>query len=310
VSSRIEQLASPRILAGQPGDIFVYPYVNGALLTGTPTSLTVAVTDEAGASVVASTTATWDATNKRLTFTLSAAQNPRPRVLLATWGFTAHASDGGATYSLSTVHEAVGELLFTEAEARVYDNSALTSTATYPTDTLLRMRDQVHDAFEDIIGVGIGARGVREVCDGDGTQRLDLRRQPLLRVRAVSERQSGTQTWTAYDASALADILLLGDGSLWRETLGGFTWGRQNVAVEYEHGLSPIPLDLRRAALRLTRNLLVPSNLSDRALAETNQLGTFRMAVAGLRDGAWFGIPPVDSVLQFYRDRFNVPTVR
>jgi hypothetical protein len=32
--------------------------------------------------------------------------------------------------------------------------------------------------------------------------------------------------------------------------------------------------------------------------------------VAGLRDGAWFGIPPVDSVLQFYRDRFNVPTVR
>lgn len=307
---RIEQLASPRILAGAPGDIYMYPYVTGALLTGTPTSLTVAVADEAGNVVVASTAATWDSTNKRLTLALTAAQNDLPKVLTATWGFTAHATDGGGVYSLVTKHEAVGELLFSELEARAYDNSALSNTTTYPADGLLRLRDQVTDSFEDIVGIGLGARYERDVLDGEGRPALMLSRTGVLTLRSVAERTAGSATFTAYSAPNLADILVYPHGRLERETLGSFANGRRNVAVVYEHGLSPIPLDLRRAGLRILRNLAIPTNASDRMLSQTTQLGVERLAVAGLREGAWFGIPPVDSVLQFYRDRYNVPTVR
>lgn len=302
--ARIEQLSSPRIVAGQPGDIYLYPYSDGALLTGTPTSLAIDIVDEAGTAIVTAGTPTWDGTNKRLTFALTTVQNPRPRVLRATWQFTT----GGNAYAMEAVHEAVGELLFSEAEARAYDKAALASTTTYPADTLLRTRDQVHDAFEDIVGAGLGARGVREVADGSGKTTMMLERTAVQRVRSVSTRSGAT--WTAFSSDELADIVVDPWGPIERETRGAFPSGRRNVAVEYEHGLSPIPLDLRQAGLRLTRNLLVSSNLSDRALAETNQLGTFRIAVAGLREGAWFGIPPVDSVLQFYRDRYRVPTMR
>ncbi len=45
-------------------------------------------------------------------------------------------------------------------------------------------------------------------------------------------------------------------------------------------------------------------------MSEMNQLGTFQMAVAGLPDDTWFGIPPVDAVLKAYRRRFGAPTVR
>lgn len=296
---RIEDLAGPRILAGVAGELAVTVYSDGA--TGTVTSPSVAVVDAAGETVSMGTVSVSDG---RITAVIPAASNDRPRVLRATWSFTM----GAEIHELRTVHETVGELLFSEAEARVFDNAALNSP-TYPPDTLLRMRDQVHDAFEDVIGAGLGTRYAREEVDGTGGPELDLRHRPA-RVVSVRERAFGTQTWTAYSPDDIADILILPSGAIRRESRGHFAAGRRNVAVEYEHGLSPIPLDLRRAALRLTRNLLVPSNLSDRALAETNQLGTFRIAVAGLRDGAWFGIPPVDSVLQFYRDRYRVPTVR
>jgi hypothetical protein len=48
----------------------------------------------------------------------------------------------------------------------------------------------------------------------------------------------------------------------------------------------------------------VPSNLDPRATAQVNELGSFRLAVAGGRIGGernWYGIPEVDRVLNTYR---------
>jgi hypothetical protein len=297
---RIEELAGPRLLAGVAGEIAVTIYSDGT--PGTVTSPVVSVVDAAGETVPMGTVAV---TSGRITAQLPAASNDRPKVLTATWTFTMNT----ASHEVTTVHETAGGLLFSEAEARAYENGAMPSSA-YPADTLLRARDQVHDAFEDIIGVGLGVRSVREVVDGPGSVELELRRMPIRRVVSVRERTFGTQAWTAYNNAAIADILVLPDGAIRRESLGSFTRGRQNIAVEYEHGLYPIPLDLRQAGLRVTRNVLVRSNANDRLMSATTQVGTERFAVAGLRDGAWFGIPPVDSVLQFYRDRYRVPTVR
>jgi hypothetical protein len=167
----------------------------------------------------------------------------------------------------------------------------------------------VTDSIEDVIGVALGLRGARDVLDGSGTVTLELRRWPVKRVRAISIRTAGTQTWTAYTSDELTGVLVERHGLIERETLGAFASGRRNVAVTYEHGLQPIPLDLREAGLRAARSLLVPSNIPDRALFQTTELGQIRLAVADSERMHWFGIPTVDAVLQRYRAKYRIPGV-
>ena len=147
-----------------------------------------------------------------------------------------------------------------------------------------------------------GARYGRQVLDGTGRAEIALVARDVSAVRTVSERASGSATLTAYSLGELADVLVYPDGRLVRETLGTFASGRRNVVVEFEHGVAPIPLEIREAALRLLRDQIVPSNLPDRATSQSNEFGAFSLATAGMR-GAWFGIPRVDSVLDRYRRR-------
>ncbi len=290
MTARAEELAQPRILAGVAGDLEIVLTSDGALTDPTSTA-TCAVTDEAGDAVASGAAAIVGTTSGKLRFSLTAAQNANPKRLIATWTFTL-----GTAMTMTSRHETVGEVLFTENEARTFDNSALANTTTYPQATLLRGRDLIQDAFERILGWSMGTRYEREVVDGPGTSELWMDRRELTAVRSVKERTRGTSTWTAYSAADLADILVYRDGRLLRETLGSFAYGKRNVAIEYEHGRRPIPLDLRRAALRLLRHQLVKSNLDDRALSQSGEFGTFSLATPGMR-GAWFGIPQVDSVL-------------
>ena len=60
----------------------------------------------------------------------------------------------------------------------------------------------------------------------------------------------------------------------------------------------------QRQALRLLLNQVFPSNLSDRALSETNSMGTFRLAAPDpTRWGRWTGLPEVDSALAEYAEK-------
>jgi hypothetical protein len=114
-------------------------------------------------------------------------------------------------------------------------------------------------------------------------------------IRAVATRAAGGAVWTAFTAGELAALLTWPNGRLVRE---GAAWpsGRRNIRVEYEHGADPIPLELKRAAMTLLAENLKVSDLPERATAQTSELGTFQLAVAGRR-GEWFGLPSVDSVL-------------
>jgi hypothetical protein len=61
--------------------------------------------------------------------------------------------------------------------------------------------------------------------------------------------------------------------------------------VTYTHGYATPPAAIKRAALILAVNDLAGSNISDRATQQTDQNGTFNLAVPGWRDGQWYGLP-------------------
>lgn len=299
MTARTEQLSSPRILAGVPGQIEVLVYQDGDLVD--PEAMpapSVTVRDAAGATVASGEANIVGGDSGRLTFTLTAAQNARPALLTATWTMTI----GATEYVIQTTHETVGELLFTLAEARAFDEAALSDASNYPTDTILRGRDLILDAFTQICGFTFGTRYARDVLDGSGCAEIEVREQKVTAVRSIAERTVGSQTFTAYSVDDLADVLVYPTGRLIRETRGSFLTGRRNVAVEYEHGAAPIPLEIREAALRLMRDKLVSSALPDRATSQASEFGAFSLSTAG-KSGAWFGIPRVDAVLDRLRRR-------
>jgi hypothetical protein len=192
----------------------------------------------------------------------------------------------------------VGDVLFTLAEARAYDGGALANSATYPDADILAARDRIADAFAEICGVTFGARYAREVLDGDGSESVRVSSHRALAVRSIRIRSGAT--WTAFSTEELADVIVYPRGLLYRETLGTFPAGRRNVEVEYEHGVQPVPAEVRLAALRLLRDQLVKSPLDDRATSQAGEFGTFALATAG-RNGSYFGLPLVDEVLNRYR---------
>jgi hypothetical protein len=221
--------------------------------------------------------------------------------LTAMWTFAV----GGASQAATTHHRVVGDVLFTLAEARAYDGGALANSATYPDADILAARDRIADAFAEICGVTFGARYAREVLDGDGSESVRVSSHRALAVRSIRIRSGAT--WTAFSTEELADVIVYPRGLLYRETLGTFPAGRRNVEVEYEHGVQPVPAEVRLAALRLLRDQLVKSPLDDRATSQAGEFGTFALATAG-RNGSYFGLPLVDEVLKRYRSE-RLPVV-
>lgn len=299
--ARTEQLASPRILAGVPGSIEVLVYQDGALVDPEAAPApTCAVLNAHGEAVASGTATIVGGGSGKLRLDLTAAQNARPSILTATWTFEVPTNEAR---TLVTRHESVGEHLFTVAQARATDNAVLASAVAYPDDAILRVRDLILDAFTDVCGPTFGTRYARAVLDGNGRDAIEIPGAAAVSaLLSVSERASGGTALSAYTAGELADVLVYPAGLLVRETMGTFASGRRNVVVEFEHGVTPVPLEIREAALRLLRDQIVPSNLPDRATSQSNEFGAFSLATAGMR-GAWFGIPRVDAVLDRYRRR-------
>jgi hypothetical protein len=288
------------ILRGTPATLEVICYVDGTAVdpTGTPTC---AVVDEAGNAIASGNAVIAGGDTGKLQFALTGTNTANVNRLTATWANVV--LSGQPAITLTTREEVVGDLLFTEAAAREFDQSALTSAVSYPDATILAGRDRIAESFADVTAVAMGLHYGREVLDGDGGATLWLAANEVGSVRSIKYRDRGTATWTAFTADELADVLVSPNGRLEREILGTFPAGRRNIAVEYEHGFQPIPEELRLAALRLLRNQLVASNIPDRALSQTDSLGTFQLAIASAQPGRWFGLPTVDSVLVRYRKR-------
>jgi hypothetical protein len=292
----LDRVGSADILRGTTGVLDVALSVDGvATDPDASPAPTVTVLDGAGAVLVGTTPAAIVGSGSgKQRLSLTPAQTAEVYDLTAMWTFTV----GGAGQAATTYHRIVGDVLFTLGDARTFDGGALASTTGYPDAAILAARDRIAEAFTEICGTAFGARYARGLLDGDGSESIRVPQGRLLAVRSSRTRSAGV--WTAFTADELADLIVYPSSVICRDTLGIFPAGRRNVEVEYEHGLQPVPAEIRLAALRLLRDQLVKSPLDDRATSQAGEFGTFSLATAG-RNGSYFGLPLVDEVLNRYR---------
>lgn len=292
-----ERLDSPRILAGTRGELRLTVFQDGE--TVDLSSPSVVLTNADTGETITPGTAVAEENTGKLLQVLTAAETATPRRIKAVWTVTANAVE----MTFTTYHEVVGDLLFTLAEARSFDHGVLSSPEEFPDADILAARDAIWEQFEDICRVRFGTAATREIVDGEGTRSIALHWREVQAVSAAAIRASGGTTWTALTSDELADLQLYDfRRRLVRESIGYWTSGARNIRVDYTHGYARVPLEIRRAALVVLRDQLPGSNLTNRALSQTNEFGTFRISAAGER-GKWFGIPMVDEALSRYARR-------
>lgn len=298
MAAELEIGESPRFLAGSVGDLEVTCYRDGTV-TDPASAGTVTVTDGDGTVLSSGAATIVGGSTGRLRYTPTAAAMASVNRLTVTWASVVLGTDPAIT--LTTHAELVGQLLFTEAEARTFGDGTLANTTTYPDEAIRQAHDRLLDDFETIVGYPLGRRWRQEEFTGDGYSRFRLTIPELRSVRAAIWRDPGSSTWTSFTPAELADIAIVRRwGVIERESLGVFTDGRR-FRVSVEAGRD-IPGPLRRAALIVLRNTLVPSNISARALFENNAAGQFRLAVADANvSGRWYGLPEADAALARYR---------
>lgn len=306
------------VLRGTGDSVAATFYADGEVAD--PDTVTVDIA-RADGTILATGRTTAGADDAPRTVVLTPTETADLDILTLTW----HTEISTVAMDFVTTAEIVGAHLFTIAEARTFDKAQLTNPTKYPEAAIEEARARIGDAFARICGVDFVPRYRRVVLDGSYDQGgYGWNTDPLLNwpagqgillpstrvsaVRAVETRVAGAATWAAFDADDLADVVLLPEGVIYRETRGGWPWGQRNVRVGYEAGYSQPPPDIKRAALILLIDQLVTKDISERALSQTTEFGTFRIATAGER-GSYFGLPLVDSVLDLYV-RQRVPVIR
>lgn len=254
--------------------------------------VTVGITDATGAVVVAAGTATTNNANGTYTYTL--ADQTAVKLLTVTWTDVSSGDDQADTV------EVVGGLLFTEAQARSFDSSALTNTTTYTDATIWAEHLRVADLLESWTGRSWIPRYRYAKFEGTGTRELYLNdvvwstggSQGQGADKDVQSVISGTingSAITAANVQIMPYSLFRTDGHWTAPT----STTRQNVVLQYEYGRPHLEDGVDRIALLLLRDRLVASAISDRATSYTDELGTLRFETPG-RFGNVSTIPEVN----------------
>lgn len=218
--------------------------------------------------------------------TLSPARTAQMDVYDAEWTLTL----GGAVQKRRTQYEVVGGFHFGIAEARTFDNKVLTDAVKYSADDIRNARELIEEDIETMCGVAFVPRARRVTLDGTGKAAIYV---PDKRVRKLV---SGSIDAVALTAAEITDVAInAGFRRLTRKEQGAWAAGHQNIVLFYERGFSQPPDPIRRAALKLLRYRLVPSNIDDLTLSFTDELGTRQFPVPGQRFPT--GIPEVDAII-------------
>jgi hypothetical protein len=264
----------------------------GVVATGTPT---VTIVDGAGEEHLAAA-ATTNPSEGIYRLALTPAQTGS---VLDTYTATLSALINGAVNLFETQYEVVGGSLFSVDEGRAFRGNKFTDPTKYPMQTIVDHREEIEDFIEEVIGYPVVQHGRRVLIDGASDYELFL---PDLRVGApysVTVTDSAG-TLTVFDAPSLADLVVTEYGSIRRKTLGTWTSGYRNVAIHYPYGLTSVPGPLKRAALIMLYNRLLPTDISDRAQSFTNESGTLNYSSPNGQRPT--GIPEVDAILARYAD--------
>lgn len=283
-------------------------YVDGtATDVGT---VTIGVTDANGDTVVAAGTATTN--NADGTYTYSLADQTQCNILFVTWT----RSDTGA--DLVDRIEVIGSLLFTEAEARAFDNALGQSQANYTDADIADWHMRIANDLEQWTGQSFIERYARIKTAGTGRYHLLLADgQPLasdgsqaggpgyaFRPRSIIRANDGSDITTT-NIEAYVDGRLQRTDAVW--TVSSSSTPR-NVTVEYTYGHTYQVDNVNRIALLLLRDRLVPqpTDYGGRATSFTGDMGTWRFETPGMR-GNVSTIPEVNAWVK--RHRVKVPFV-
>jgi hypothetical protein len=215
--------------------------------------------------------------------------------LTVTWSGTW----GGVVNTITSYAEIVGGVLFPLSDLRSFGDQVLSDTVKYTDETLRESREQITDDFEDICQCSFIPRYGRDVLDGTGNCRIWLTHKRVRRIISAS-----------VDGVALSDLTILKPYPTGRLERTNGTWGSgvlnsQNVVVAYEYGWPSPPAGISRAAKTLARYELVSSDISDRMVSFSNDLGEVRLSVPGNKYPT--GIPIVDATLSRYDETDLLP---
>lgn len=200
---------------------------------------------------------------------------------------------GGVSQTFTTFVEIVGGHIFSVAQARAYGDKELNSATKYPESTIRTKRVEISELFEKECGVSFFPRFHRETLDGSGTDVLRVSKTRVSRIIALTVDGAAV---TGLDLSA---VIVYPSGKLVRSA--GWRVGNRNVVIAYEHGWTSAPGEISDAGLALARYELVNSDVTDRAITVSNDLGTVRLSTPGAKFPT--GLPIVDSTLVRYDER-------
>lgn len=186
--------------------------------------------------------------------------------------------------------EIVGAFLYEIGELRaLYPD--YNDAEDWPAERLRQNRDAVEDTFEPWLSPQPCRRRRRVTLDGgvSGVAGRLLELPDIYPQRPISITVGGTAlTQTELDALAVYETGHVVSEHPWAT-------GRQNIVVDYEHGLAQVPQDLHDAALLVAKATLTSPAVPDRATSISTDTGNFRLTIAG-KDGPT-GFPTVDAAL-------------
>ena len=269
-----------QILRGTPRTLQITVYSGG-----TPTDLdanpTIAIVDGNGTAVTTGAV-TKPAGTGIYESVLPAQANLN--VLTATW--SGLLATKAVTFTQS--YEIVGNLLFTEAEARaeqiVGGQAALSDTAKYSDALIAHWRSVIGDMFEWRLNRAVVSRYCRvRIAGGSGPLDLTYGHPQLASGSPLSRPGRSWDIARIISASVGGVAQTVGDIQIVGSKLYGVSWGSSttadplNVTVEYEYGPDPVDSETHQRALDLLLANAAKSGFASTAESVTNDDGTFRI---------------------------------
>jgi len=215
-------------------------------------------------------------------------------------------SFSGTSVSITSEVEIVGGFYFSIAELRNYD-SQFQNLARFPTEDLVKARDEVEAEFEDICHRAFVPRFWSESgieTDPDTgmlwTEKPEVIRFTKFTVAGVDRISWYNNGWLYRDKYSPRGVLATNDA------IGMFAYDARYypaaIAAEYEYGMKSVPIPIKQKALKRAKMTLMGQNstIDERALTMTlPDIGTVNLATPGQR-GSETGVPDIDIVLRRY----------
>lgn len=279
------RLTGGHLLKNTVGRIELTVYVDGTATAtdNDPTTPTVTVTRADGTALASAQSTTADGTGVyyyELTPTQCNRVDTLTVALVGTWG--------GTEQTFTHTVEVRGAHLFTLAEARSFDSSAMSNTSTYPALAILEERERITELLESWTNVSWVPRHYRATFPGTGGR--DIRADHWQVTELIAASIGGTSV-------TVSDVTLSQEAGILHHETGVWTAGTpsnpRNVVLEYQHGYDRA-YGVTRIALLLLRDRLVKSAVPEGALSSVGDFGSISYVQAGGPMGNVSRLPEVN----------------